>query len=259
MQNQHKPIHIFPNLVVLDAIYPASDATPLHEDRWSRVSVVLKGKLKETACRKEEIAQVGSMVLKPGDMLHTNTFGTPVTRIISVALRPGYLARMLGKGIDDWQWRHNWPSAKVALGFAQQVIKTESEEEVLENLIELFASLAEKEVDSDKFIPPWVKWVAEHIADEYDQPLQTRQLAEAVGAHPVYLARVFRRAFGCSVKTYLQQQRVERVVQDISEGGKPLSQVAFDHGFADQSHLNRVFKQHLSFSPGAFRKWIDSY
>ena len=36
--------------------------------------------------------------------------------------------------------------------------------------------------------------------------------------------------------------------------GEPISGVAFACGFADQSHLTRVFKRHFGLTPGAYQK-----
>ena len=36
--------------------------------------------------------------------------------------------------------------------------------------------------------------------------------------------------------------------------GKPLAEIAFETGFADQSHLTRLFKSMRGLSPGAFRE-----
>ena len=56
-------------------------------------------------------------------------------------------------------------------------------------------------------------------------------------------------------KAFLQKLRVEKAIQELSEGKKGLSQIALDAGFSDQSHLTRAVKKALGMSPGAFRKW----
>lgn len=259
MENQFKQFHLSPNLMVMDANYRAKDASPYHVDRWSRISVVINGQLKEEAGRQEEYAQTGSLVLKPGDLLHANQFGPQSTRIVSVVVRPGFLKDTIGQEIKDWHWWHHFSTAQVALRFAQNVIEARTEQDVLEEVIDLLAVLPPVKQASVDHIPPWIARVRELVHAEYHSSLQTQQLAARVGAHPVYLARMFRRSFGCSIKTYLQRIRLQHTIQELSSSEKPLSQIALDNGFSDQSHLSRVFKRQFQHSPGGFRKWATDY
>ena len=103
--------------------------------------------------------------------------------------------------------------------------------------------------------PSWLKGVEEKLKDGFHRPIQTKTLAAMVEVHPVYLARIFRRHYGCSIKTYLQNLRLEKALQDLSDGKKSIVDIALDAGFSDQSHLNRSLKKSINISPGIFRKW----
>ncbi|HET6701301.1 MAG TPA: helix-turn-helix transcriptional regulator, partial [Gemmatimonadaceae bacterium] len=88
--------------------------------------------------------------------------------------------------------------------------------------------------------------------------VRVREIAARAGVHPVYLARRFRRFFGSSVVSYLQRGRVTRAADLIASSSLPLSTVAFEAGFADQSHLNRSFRAGTGFTPGAYAGFIRS-
>jgi AraC family transcriptional regulator len=69
----------------------------------------------------------------------------------------------------------------------------------------------------------------------------------------VYLARAFRRAYGCSITEYVQRHRIRRAAALIADRRLPLTQAAYAAGFADQSHLCRSFRRHAGVTPSAFR------
>lgn len=67
------------------------------------------------------------------------------------------------------------------------------------------------------------------------------------------LLRRFTRAFGLPPHAWLLQQRVARAQAAIRTGAS-LAQAAAQSGFADQSHMTRVFARQLGFTPGAWRR-----
>src|SRR5690349_18796469 len=82
------------------------------------------------------------------------------------------------------------------------------------------------------------------------------ELAEAVGVHPVTLARGFRKAYGCSVGAYLRRLRVARAAERLAETDNPLAGIALEAGFADQSHFSNLFRRETGVSPSAFRRSV---
>ncbi len=83
-------------------------------------------------------------------------------------------------------------------------------------------------------------------------PPSLEELAAAVNLSPFHFARVFRRATGMPPHTWLLQQRIAQARALLRSGCLPLD-VATHLGFADQSHLNRQFKQVYGVGPGAYR------
>jgi AraC-like DNA-binding protein len=78
---------------------------------------------------------------------------------------------------------------------------------------------------------------------------------EALSAHaglsPFYLSRVFTRHMGLPPHTYRKQLRIHKAKQ-LLRRRMPISQVAVETGFADQSHLTRHFKQIVGVTPGQY-------
>lgn len=78
-------------------------------------------------------------------------------------------------------------------------------------------------------------------------------LAEATGVTRFQVIRDFKRVAGMTPGQYLRDCRI-RAASTLMRIGKPLAEVAFETGFADQSHLTRLFKSMRGLSPGAFRE-----
>jgi AraC family transcriptional regulator len=78
------------------------------------------------------------------------------------------------------------------------------------------------------------------FACEFRQKLHARRTPRVCGVHPVHLSRVFREKVGCRIGEYLRRLRVEEARREISETERPLAEIAYGAGFADQSHLTNI-------------------
>lgn len=78
-------------------------------------------------------------------------------------------------------------------------------------------------------------------------------LAEVAGVTRFQVIRDFKRVAGMTPGQYLRDCRI-RAAAALMRTDKPLADIAFETGFADQSHLTRLFKSMRGVSPGAFRE-----
>jgi AraC-like DNA-binding protein len=70
--------------------------------------------------------------------------------------------------------------------------------------------------------------------------------------------RKFRASFRVSPHDYLRRMRVRLATHALVYTGAPLSQVAMEHGFADQSHFTREFRREIKITPGEYRRRFKS-
>ena len=96
-----------------------------------------------------------------------------------------------------------------------------------------------------------VKRAREFIEANYSRNLSLEQLAQAACLSPFHFQRVFRRYLGVSPHEYLIQFRIRKAKEYLREGA-PLTQVALDTGFVDQSHFTRHFKRAVGVPPGRY-------
>ncbi|MEJ7601726.1 MAG: helix-turn-helix transcriptional regulator [Kofleriaceae bacterium] len=106
----------------------------------------------------------------------------------------------------------------------------------------------------DRSPPAWLATVRELLHDRACDEPTMREVADHAGVHPVYLARAFRRYFGCTPAAYVRRCRVERAAVLVRTTALPLAEIAATCGFVDQSHFTRAFAKSLATSPGAYRR-----
>ncbi|CAG5006672.1 Arabinose operon regulatory protein [Dyadobacter sp. CECT 9275] len=102
--------------------------------------------------------------------------------------------------------------------------------------------------------PLWAKRLEELLQDEWNKNLTLRELSAALQVHPVTISKNFASYFGMSFGEYLRKMRIERSLALLKDTDMPLVTVAFQCGFADQSHFIRNFKQFTGFLPSHFRR-----
>jgi AraC family transcriptional regulator len=87
---------------------------------------------------------------------------------------------------------------------------------------------------------------------EHAAPLET--VATACGLSVSQFSRGFQTITGHTPHRWLLEKRVEAVKSCLEGGALSLAEVAAQAGFADQSHMTRVFTKLAGVSPGAWRK-----
>lgn len=102
--------------------------------------------------------------------------------------------------------------------------------------------------------PPWLRQARDLIHARFRENLGVTSVAEAVGVHPVHLARAFRQRYHSTLGDYVRRLRVEYAADRISAGAPSLAELAVEAGFADQSHFSRTFRGIMGMSPGEFRR-----
>jgi AraC-like DNA-binding protein len=98
-----------------------------------------------------------------------------------------------------------------------------------------------------------VRLVRECLVDNLAENVSLRELARPTGLNPTYLLQVFAEEVGMPPHAYQRAARVWRAKRLLIEG-VPLSQVASETGFYDQSHLTRHFKRHVGVAPGNYAR-----
>jgi len=234
-----------------------------HHDRTS-LTIVFDGSLDEVVGRSRETAGPLSVVYKPAGTEHANRMGPRGAATVQIAFEPDYLSADRPDPPDEWGWAHGGPPARSFLELVRcWAAGGESEEEIERRLIDLLAEVpgtgAGHEVEPGAKGPPgWLARVVEEVEDTFRSPSLVRDLAAGAGVHPVALARAHRRHFGRSITERIHRRRVSEAAALLASRDRRLSSVAYAAGFADQSHLTRLFKRETGLTPGAYRRMLGT-
>ena len=99
--------------------------------------------------------------------------------------------------------------------------------------------------------------VRDYLEAQFAKPISLMELSALSGVSPFHLSRRFRARYGLPPYMYLELVRVNRA-REMLRRGDPISRVAFDTGFSDQSHLTRRFKRVVGVPPGQYAKTYGS-
>jgi AraC-like DNA-binding protein len=77
----------------------------------------------------------------------------------------------------------------------------------------------------------------------------------AAAAHlsPSYFSQLLRRESGVTFTDLLNRMRVDRAAERVAAGDEPLSTIALDCGFSDQSYFTKVFRRYRGVTPREYR------
>jgi AraC family transcriptional regulator len=106
-------------------------------------------------------------------------------------------------------------------------------------------------------LAPWqVRRAKEIFCAKLDSSISLKEVARECGLSLSYFSRAFRRSMGIPPHTWLIQHRIEVAKEKLRDHRLSVSQVALACGFADQSHLTRVFTSMVGLSPAAWRRVV---
>lgn len=119
----------------------------------------------------------------------------------------------------------------------------------------LIAQFSEQSISFDSLNrkPVSVKKACEYLTEHYAENVFLEQLASLAGLSPFHFSRVFSEQIGMPPHAFQTQVRVARARTLLLQGWS-ISEVAARTGFADQSHLTRLFKRLVGITPGRYQQ-----
>ncbi|TWF40601.1 AraC family transcriptional regulator [Chitinophaga polysaccharea] len=84
--------------------------------------------------------------------------------------------------------------------------------------------------------------------------LKTENLSRHFNISTNYLGRYFKKQTGETLQSYITLYKVRLVETRLLHSDMRMSEIAYELGFTDESHLNRTFKKYNRISPTEFKK-----
>ncbi len=100
-------------------------------------------------------------------------------------------------------------------------------------------------------VPSGIARAQSLIDDDPTLPVTLSDLAQVADLSRFQVVRGFTKSFGLTPHAYLVQRRID-LTRRLIAGGMALAEAAAEGGFADQSHMTRIFVRKYGISPGAY-------
>ena len=113
-------------------------------------------------------------------------------------------------------------------------------------------SFTEKRKDIQKSTALKIK---HYIDDNFcDNLLSMKQISLALGLHESYISNLFKREYGESVSSVIENKRIEKACKLIKTTDMKISDIAQEVGYSSDISFRRAFKKKMGMSPGEFRQ-----
>jgi AraC family transcriptional regulator len=246
-------------LTFAESVYTTRLAIPTHEHTNAFFYFVIEGRYEEVYGRKTRIGSPSTLAFHPAGEPHSNHWHSAGGRVFHIDI-----SRARARSISEHGPILDSPAeflGGVAPWLASRLYREYRRSQgasplAMEGLaLEILAELARNGANVPERTPPyWLLRARDVLHDRFAENLSFDEVAAEVSVHPVHLARVFRRHYGCTPGDYVRRLRVEFACRQLASSDMPLIGIALSAGFSDQSHFTKTFRQHMRMTPGEFRR-----
>lgn len=242
--------------VLTEAVYDAGSRGEPHAHDHASLLWVASGHLTETVGSRRYACTVTDVMWKQAGLTHANRVDRS-SRVVVVELLPELLEELADQEARMPDAPAHVSGAPAAL-FARLApllheIDVADALAAQELVVEVLTGLDVRADALPAGVPSWLELVRQRLHDEPCARISLGDLARRVGVHPVYLARAFRRRFGCSVTEYLHGRRIDLAVAALASGDEEIGRLALRLGYYDHSHFCRAFSRATGMPPSSYR------
>jgi AraC family transcriptional regulator len=240
--------------VITESAFRARATLPMHSHARPYFTFTLRGTYREKYGTAWRICTAGATVVHPANEVHAQEF----------ASEPALLLRMaLAHDDDEFPMKVAFerPACLESLSVARAVRRMhrelgdadDSSEMILEGLgYELVGhSLLRAATTGGSKKRALCARMFLHSSSR--RPVTLAAMSTVIGVSRATLYRDFKSVFGYSPGAYLRAVRLESATKMLDKTTLPISVIAAECGFYDQSHLDRCFRRRLGFSPSTYR------
>lgn len=246
------------DFIIVDASMPPGLCAPLHVHERGYITLMLRGGFDEQYGSRELCIRAGTMNFVPAGVAHrTHSHGARLVRMeFPDTVLTG--ARQLGSILRRPETIADPGSVSVARRVVAEIRSGEPGWRLVVQglLMELLGQIVRTQIGGSftRTLPRWLQGVKERLDSHCAAHVSVTELASMASVHPVYLARRFRDAYGCSIGEYVRRRRLQAAEELLVSSRLDLSEVALRCGFADQSHFSKAFRRGVGVPPGRYRR-----
>lgn len=133
--------------------------------------------------------------------------------------------------------------------YLQKISKANYWHEILALTEDFFNCLLFFFKENSTFNPDCTELITKYIDESFQEQITLDSLSELFHFHPSYISRVFRKNKGITIKSYINQKRIDHAVYLLETSDLAIKDIAYSCGFVNVSHFNRVFKNSTGKKP----------
>ena len=246
-------------LNIQELTYRPGASLPCHHHELASLSLTLEGQHRESLGRRRYDCPTYSAVLKDGDIEHTNEIGPAGTRGLFVELSPEIADALTRAGAAPLGaiCFVDVDTQRLARRIDRELrLRHVASDLVVESLVlELLDALLRTRMRwGSRAGDVWMARAIDYLEANYRERFKIADVAAACGVHPSHLAETFRKRFAVSVGEWVRNRRLEFAREVLLDPSEPIAGAAFAAGFADQSHLTRMFRARFGVTPAEYRR-----
>jgi AraC family transcriptional regulator len=244
--------------ILTHTLYTPRLKLPEHAHERACFSFVLQGGFTESSGTKIRSCLPASVIYLPPGEVHSDEFHNSGARCLHIELNPDVVMLLRDRSVlleHPLVFNGRTMTYLIAklcheLAAPDSVSSLALEALALELVVEL--SRATKKTLSHGSRRQCER-ARDFIDENFTEQITLTRIAEAVGAHPVYLAREFPRRYRCTIGDYVRRLRIEFACRRLSDSNESIASIALSAGFFDQSHFSRTFKRLTGMTPARYR------
>lgn len=255
-----KALHVYSvhGFKLSELVYPKGfGGTPPHCHEYSMLKVVLSGAyMHGWGNLKPKVSESWTVDYCPAGLNHWHRSHQSEVRVLVIEIEPsrfevmGVNSRALQSPATLQGERCRWLLLNLHKAFHDMDPISALE---IEGFVLVLLSELTREGSGKQRKPLWLRQARELIHSRFKEQLSIAEIAQEVGVHPVWLASDFRRNYHQTVGELIRELRVNYASEQLRRTNMPLSAIALDAGFSDQSHFSNVFRRLTGMTPRQFR------
>lgn len=232
-------------------------SVPPHRHEAAYFSLLLEGTYSERGADFDLVYEPYTLVFHAAGTRHEDRIGDTGCHFFAVALQGEWdavIAELGGARAHAFELEGGDPVWAVLRLYREYCARDAHAESAVEDLLYQLCAHVARRPDEGSDEPDWLHAIDATVRERFRDPIDLRAIAGGAGVHPAHLCRAFRRFRGRTISDAMLGMRIQHVCRRLLDGDDSLSAIALESGFADQSHMTRVFTRVTGRSPGAHRR-----